>query len=130
MPRRRRTFGNVRQQRSGRWQVRYTGPDGRERQGERMFDSKREAEAHLSEIHAAMNRGHWTDPNARALTLSTYADVWMRDRALAVRTRELYEDLLRIHIKPQIGGIPIGKLTPAEIRRWHVERRAATGRTR
>jgi integrase len=126
----RRTFGNVRRQANGRWQVRYKGPDGRERQGERTFPTKKDAEAHLSDIHSAINRGTWSDPRSRALTLASYADEWIKHRPLALRTRELYDDLLRLHIKPQIGDLPIGKITPAEVRRWHAERRAKTGRTR
>jgi len=131
MPRRgRRAFGNIRQQRNGKWQVRYKGPDGRERQGERTFDTKKDAAAHLAEIQTALLRGIWSDPKARTLTLGSYADDWLKHRSLEVRTRELYADLLRIHIRPQLGGMPIGKINPAEVRRWHSERRGKTGRTR
>jgi integrase len=126
----RRGFGNIRQTRNGKWQVRYKGPDGRERQGERTFATRREADAHLAEIHTTMTRGTWTDPKSRELTLGTYADDWMKHRALAVGTRELYEDLIRLHIRPQLGATPLGRISSAEVRRWHSERRGATGKTR
>ena len=51
-----------------------------------------------------MLSGKWRDPSARTFTLATYADGWLEHRThLAVRTRELYADLLRLHIKPQLG---------------------------
>jgi integrase len=51
-------------------------------------------------------------------------------RTLAPRTRELYADLLRLHIVPHVGSMPLGKLTPAEVRRWHSDRLANTGPVR
>lgn len=125
---RRRHFGNVRQQRSGRWQVRYKGPDGRERQGERTFSTKTEAMRHLAEIEADINRGTWADPKAKTGRLGPYADEWLRNRHdLAIRTRELYTDLLRLHIKPHLGQMPIGRLTLIEVRRWHAQLSRTTG---
>lgn len=40
----RRRFGNLRQLPSGRWQVRYRGPDGQLRSIPRTFEKKRDAE--------------------------------------------------------------------------------------
>ncbi len=84
----RRRFGSIRRQPNGRWQARYKGPDGRERQGERTFDTKTDAARYLAGIEADLHRGTWSDPRARALILSTYADDWLRHRRLATRTTE------------------------------------------
>lgn len=127
---RRRSFGNVRKQASGRWQVRYKGPDGRTRTGDRTFATKVEATRHLAEIEAELVRGSWSDPRGRSVKLAAYADEWLVHRKLAIRTRELYADLLRLHIKPQIGNMRLGSITPLEVRRWYHERQDNTGATR
>lgn len=59
----------------------------------------------------------------------SYADEWLAHRPVDVRTRELY-DLLRLHIKPPLGRMPLGSITPTEVQRWHSGRLEATGKTR
>lgn len=125
----RRHFGSVRKLASGRYQVRYRGPDGQQRAGERTFATKGEADRYLTDVEHALHRGTWADPKQRGQTLSTYADEWLAHRPLAVRTRELYDDLLRLHIKPQLGSMPLSSIAPAEVRRWHKGRMEATGKT-
>jgi integrase len=125
----RRHFGNVRKLKSGRFQARYTGPDGAPRKGDRTFANKTDALRYLADAEASIHRGTWADPRLRGQTLGAYADEWLAHRALAVRTRELYDDLLRLHVKPQLGRMPLDSLTPAEVRRWHKDRTEATGKT-
>lgn len=127
---RRRHFGSVRRLPSGRYQVRYHGPDGRPRTAGRTFATKGEADRFLASVEHSIHAGAWTDPKGRAQTLASYADEWLAHRNLAVRTAELYADILRLHIKPQLGGMPLGAITPVEIRRWHKGRSEATGRVR
>jgi integrase len=117
---------------SGRWQLRYTGPDGTKRPGERTFATKTEAMQELARIEADLTRGKWTDPHLRKVLLAPYMEQWLANNKerLAIRTFENYQDLLRLHIKPQIGGFPIGKITPEEVERWHNGRLASTGTTR
>ena len=69
-------------------------------------------------------------PDGPRRTLATYADEWLEHRTqLAVRTRELYADLLRLHIKPQLGAVNLNKLSGLDVRRWHKGRSEATGPT-
>src|SRR5450759_3115592 len=126
----RRRFGSIRRTEAGRWQARYKGPDGRPRSGPRTFKTKTEADRFLNEMDREINRGSWNDPKLHAVTLSDYADDWLPTHDVAVRTRELYEDLIRLHIRPQLGGYPIGKVTPATVRKWHSETSQRTGLTR
>lgn len=127
---RRRHFGNVRKLRSGRYQVRYRGPGGQPRTGDRTFEMKGEALRHLAELELEIHRGTWADPKARSTLLSEYADEWVATRKLAISTGELYESLLRLHIKPQLGSVPVGRVTPSVVRRWHRDRSMATGAVR
>lgn len=46
----------------------------------------------------------------------------MKDRILKTRTRELYEGLLRNHLLPAFGPVPLNRITSASIRRWRKER--------
>ncbi len=126
----RRRFGNIRRQRNGRWQARYKGPDGRERQGEQTFDTKAEAGRYLDGVAGEMHRGAWSDHHARTLTLLTYAKEDIGHRRLAPSTRELYAGLLAQHIAPQLGEMPLGKITPVEVRRWRSGRLEVTGSAR
>ena len=123
MSRGKRRFGNVRQLPSGRWQARYPGPDNQVRNAPDTFARKRDAEQWLSEVETDMRRGDWTDPDAGKIPLGLYAKAWIEERAgLAVRTKELYEGLLRNHIDPYIGHLMLADVSSAKVRRWRKER--------
>jgi integrase len=116
---RHRHFGNVRRLPSGRWQARYRGPDGRMRAAPQTFGRKAEAERYLTLIEAQINRGEWTDPERAKITLADYADRWITERAgLRPRTVELYRWLLRRHIRPWLGDVPLGKIDTPLVREW------------
>ena len=116
---RHRHFGNVRRLPSGRWQARYRGPDGRMRAAPQTFGRKAEAERYLTLIEAQINRGEWTDPERAKITLADYADRWITERAgLRPRTVELYRWLLRRHIRPWLGDVPLGKIDAPLVREW------------
>jgi integrase len=114
----RRRFGNVRQRSSGRWQARYVGPDGIERTAPHTFDSERAAERWLTVVESEIIRNHWRPPEAGEVGLDGYATRWIAERKLAPRTREGYEDLMRLHIRPYLGHLVIGAIRPQTIRTW------------
>ena len=102
---RHRRFGTVRKLPSGRFQIRYPGPDGRLRPGESTYPDKRSAERALSLIEGQMITGGWTDPQRGKITLQAYAEKWITQRPnLRARTVELYRWLLAKHIGPYLGG--------------------------
>ena len=116
----RRHFGWIRKRNSGRWQIVYWHGGIRHSGG--MFDTKASAQATLSQIETDIRRGVWIDVRDGDLLLSEYAATWLLHRSdLAVRTRELYEHLLRLHIVPQLGRIPLNKLSPSKIREWNAD---------
>ncbi len=92
---RRREFGTVRKLPSGRYQARYTGPDGLKRPAPDTFATKKEATEWLIEKQAEILRSEWLDPDAGSMTLTEYADRWVKDRDLKPRTRDEYERVLR-----------------------------------
>src|SRR5216683_2147015 len=114
-----RRFGSIRRRESGRYQIRYPGPDGRMRTGPDTYERISDAEKALVLIEAQMATGEWTDPERGKVKLADYAAVWITQRAkLRPRTVDLYRWLLSKHIAPSLGGVPIGKLSTAMIREW------------
>ena len=114
----RRHFGTVRKRSSGRWQAMYWHEGKRYSSG--TFASKADAQAWLSTAEADHRRGAWIDPTAGQITLTGYSIQWLTRRPeLAIRTRELYEDLLRLHILPMLGKTTISNLSPSAVRGWN-----------
>jgi integrase len=121
-----RHFGRVRQLPSGRWQARYTGPDGIDRPAPQTFPRKRDAEAWLTRTEAELLTGSWLSPDAGSVKLSDYAERWVTERPrLRPRTAELYRGLLRRHVLPTLGAYELGRVTLPVVRQWRVERIAA-----
>ncbi|GAA0627529.1 site-specific integrase [Sporichthya brevicatena] len=134
-----RTFGNVRKLPSGRWQARFHGPDGRHHTARTAankpltFDTKKAAEDYLAAQRTAINNGTWTPPDlttpppTEVPTFETYARTWIAQRTnrkgqpLAVRTRELYEQLLENRLAPTFGDLPPAEITPPAVRSWYAQ---------
>lgn len=114
-----RRFGSIRELPSGRFQVRYPGPDGKMRSAGTTYPTRREAERQLSLLEAKQVAGDWTDPQRAKVKLSEYAAKWIKERPeLRARTVEIYTGLLRRHITPYLGNVPIGKIDTATVREW------------
>jgi integrase len=119
----RRHFGSIRKRVSGRYQARYTGPDGKTYSAPETFERKTDAQKWLSAKETDITRGDWTSPDAGQVTFAHYSEQWMKDRVLKPRTRELYDGLLRNHLLPNFGGTTtLNDITLAGIRRWRKER--------
>jgi integrase len=118
-----RHFGSIRKRASGRFQARYTGPDGSTYNAPETFERKTDAQKWLSARETEITQGDWTNPDAGQVTFARYSGQWMKDRVLKPRTHELYDGLLRNHLLPTFGGTTtINDITLASIRRWRKER--------
>ncbi|WP_381552900.1 tyrosine-type recombinase/integrase [Streptomyces eurythermus] len=123
---RRRRFGAVRQYRSGRWTASYLGPDGERIRAEETFETKKAAEVWLSQVEADLSRGDWRAPDAGAVNFRVYAEKWVEERELAVRTEDLYKHLLRLHILPTFAELDLDEITAPRVREWRAERLRTT----
>ncbi|MEU3277269.1 tyrosine-type recombinase/integrase [Streptomyces antibioticus] len=123
---RRRRFGAVRQYRSGRWTASYIGPDGERIHAPETFATKKEAEIWLSQVEADLTRGDWRAPDAGAVNFRIYAEKWVEERELAVRTVDLYEHLFRLYIFPTFGALDLDEITAPRVREWRAERLRTT----
>jgi integrase len=123
---RKRHFGNIRQRASGRWQVRYPGPDGRLHSAPNTFARKADAQRFLTLVEAQITRGEWLDPERAKVQVGIYAARWIDQRpGLRPRTVELYRWLLRRYVEPQLGMVQLGRLDTTMIREWRAELLAA-----
>jgi integrase len=114
-----RRFGTVRKLPSGRYQVRYPGPDGVIRPGETTFARKAEADRYLSLIETQLAKREWIDPDRGKIRLQDYAERWIAERPnLRPRTVHLYTWTLGKHVTPYLGGVPLNRLDTPMIREW------------
>ena len=114
-----RRFGRVRRLPSGRWQARYHGPDGIDRPAPRTFERRADAERWLAGVESELVSGEWIDPDAASVTLEEFGTAWIAERAgLRPKTVQLYRGLLRLHIGPGLGAIPMAGISPARVRSW------------
>src|SRR5258708_22228945 len=96
-----RRFGNVRRRESGRYQIRYPGPDGQMRTGPETYERKTDADRALVLVEAEIATGEWTDPERGRAKLAEDAAAWIaQPSGLRVRTGGLYNWLLSTHIAP------------------------------
>ncbi|WP_104169247.1 site-specific integrase [Cryobacterium sp. M23] len=120
----RANFGTVRQLKSKRWQARYPREDGGLRMpGPTTFKTSKEAHVHIANVQSDRARGVYHDPRKGERHLTIYAREWIENGGsrgkLAIRTTELYEDLLVRHVAPNIGKRAVGQITPAMVRGWY-----------
>jgi len=116
---RRRRFGGLRQLPSGRWQASYVDPGGSRRAAPDTFGTKRDAERWLATVETELLRGEWIDPDDQRITLGEFGNRWITERSgLRPRTIDLYRLLLRVHVEPGLGDVPIGQLDAGRVRRW------------
>lgn len=116
---RKRRFGRVRRLPSGRWQVRYRGPDGIDHPAPHTFATKGDAERWLSGIETEIVRGEWIDPDAGAVLFGEYALAWVAERPnLRPKTVQLYEGLVRHHLVPVLGKTAVADIRERTVRRW------------
>jgi integrase len=123
----RRSFGQLRQLPSKRWQAFYTGPDTAIHNAPSTFETKMDAEAWLVDERRLIAARDWTRPAQRTKlssespTFGDYAPPWLADRTLKPRTRDHYQHLLDRLILPTLADMPLKALTPVVIRKWHAE---------
>ena len=86
------------------------------------FGRKTDAALWLSLMQAELARGDWIAPEMARQEFADYAEQWIRDRVLKVRTLELYRGLLGNHLLPTFGTMAMGEIDEASVRRWRKER--------
>jgi integrase len=119
---RKRRFGSVRKTDLGEFQASYLGPDSKRHFAPYRFKRERDADQWLVKVEALIVNGDWTDPERAKILLADYADQWITERpGLRPRTIGLYRFVLAKHIVPALGGMQLGRISPADVRRWRAD---------
>lgn len=109
--------GSLDERPNGKYRARYWGPDGK--QHSQTFDRKTDARRFLALMSTDKQRGSWLDPKDAAISFETWAKEWFRGRhTLGNASRARDDSLLRNHVLPAFGGLPIGQVTALQVRSW------------
>lgn len=126
--RRRRAFGKIAKQRSGRYQASYLGENGERYLAPVTFETKGDADAWLSMRRAELEERRWRPPDpqpAETPTLRDYSEIWIERRRtgdgqpLKPPTQDLYRILLDKQILPTLGDMHLADITADDIDDWY-----------
>lgn len=141
----REAWGRLRKLPSGRWQVRYPGPDGNTYTARTdddkplTFFTKTDARTWLASVHTQIARGEWEPPEARAARLraeagaeqarsigfAEYANRWIElirtqpnrsGKKRALGTVRSYKSKVDGYLIPEFGDTPVRAIDEARIR--------------
>lgn len=100
--------------------------DGRRRQvRKRGFRTRKDAQTALNEALVALQHGAYARP--RRITFGSYLADWVASLATTGRrptTIAGYDRLIRIHVEPDLGDIPIQELTAVDLDRLYARLKA------
>lgn len=87
-----------------------------------VHGTKKDAEAELARLVHEVNTGAYAEPDK--MLVREYLDRWLKDYArvsVAPKTYERYDQIVRLHLSPSIGHIPLLKLKPLHIQAMEAE---------
>lgn len=111
--------GRVVRRSEGSWSIVYDlppGADGKRKQKRETFrGTKKAAEAMLAQRLHEIERGAYIEP--AKMTVAKWLAQWLQEAQpnLGRQTYVRYEQIVRTHLNPAIGPIPLEKLRPAHI---------------
>lgn len=122
----RHVFGTVRQLKSGRYQARYTGPDGKQYAVKGTTSTRLEAQAQLATVQRDILLGTWQPPTkpkpATTPTVSGLAQQWLASVKPTLRTSSYATYTGTIHARiiedPGLTTTPVTELTRRGVSEW------------
>ncbi len=111
---------------SGRFRVRWRGPDNRQHSESRA--SKADAEALRRRIERDLDDGYLTSPADRRITISEYVNRnggWLASQAWRTSTRDNFDSQWRAHLEPRWGHVAVRSVRRTEVQGWVNELSAA-----
>ena len=118
-----RGAGTIRKRADGRWEGRYSiGFDpktGKQIQKSVYGATQKEARQKLTQIIGEIDEGEYLEPSK--LKLGDWLDIWLNEYCgdKKYSTVKGYRAKVKKHIKPQLGDIPLGKLTKPEVQKFY-----------
>lgn len=128
-----RGFGSIRKLKSGRYQARYTGPNG-VAYPHGTYGNTKQAELALSKVRVAIDTGNWLSPEQQAekdaaeeraqkvrqMTVADAATLWL-DTIPSHQHRHHSRFRLHRYILPELGHIPLRLLSREDCDAWYRE---------
>lgn len=117
--------GTIRLRKDGRWElILSVGRDpgtGKLKRKSYYFDTQREAAQHRRKLSSQVDEGTYTEPSK--LTVRGWLDIWQRDYIGDVKlsTKQKYEQMIRVHILPAMGGVKLSELAPPIVQNMYNE---------
>lgn len=111
------------------WRLKFDAPsaDGkRNTQYVTVRGGKKDAQAKLNELLAAVGKGNFVEPTK--LTVGDHVaariDIWHASGEIGAHSFTRYADTLRLHIRPHIGATVLQRLSTTDVEAWHGKLRA------
>ena len=122
--------GHVRQRSKGSWTIvldlgRDPSTGKRKQQWLAVRGTKRDAEKKLVELQHQMDTGGYLKPSK--ITLGDFLNQWLNDHVwprLEPRTAEGYEHMIRRHLIPALGAIPLAQLSGQHLQSYYADKLA------
>ena len=107
------------------WQVRYRDPDRVERS--RTFRTRDEADRFARKVEVSKDEGSYIDPSLGKTLFREWAEDWLASSEPGLKPHTIagYRTLLRKHITPTFGSMPLAKVRPVDVRKFVAELSAA-----
>lgn len=108
-------MGSIRKRPDGRWEARYTTPDGRQKSV--YAKTEKEVTAKLRNALHELDSGAWREPSK--LTVGEWLHIWLSDYQghNAERTVAKYRCITNKHFIPTLGKVKLSALSPMHVRR-------------
>lgn len=108
--------GTIRQRPDGTWEARLSLPTGRRKS--LYAKTRREVQDKLRATRRDADNG--LDLAAKRQTVAQFLTEWLESTAkptLRPKTHHSYAQLVRLHVTPAIGAVPLDRLTPQHVQR-------------
>lgn len=108
-------MGSIRQRSDGRWEARYSTPDGRQRSV--YAKTEKEVTAKLRQQLHDLDTGLWREPSK--MRMSDWFEIWLSEYQghNADRTVLKYRCIVNNHFVPMLGALKVTSVLPLHIRR-------------
>ena len=116
MAKRGNSEGSITKRTDGRWMARVSLPDG----ARKSYYGKTRQEVAKRLVQAQKAIADGLPLAGERQSTAAFLEAWLRDSAAPrVRPKTLrgYEEMVRLHISPEVGRIPIARLTPQHVER-------------
>jgi integrase len=109
-------MGFIRKTPAGRFRACWREPSGRQRS--KSFVTRREANAFLAEVEAALHRGVYVAPDGGRICFGDYAEKWLANRNNERATAARDASIMRNHVLPRWGVVPLASIDHSAVQEW------------